>query len=79
MILDRDKKPPVSHTGGQLQTAVASSSECKLSVELPSRRIIYTCGSNVAGIIRLGSKDRESVQEIQVSLVCIVRSHCEFL
>ena len=56
---------------------VASTLNRKLSVELPTPRHIYTVGSDVSGIIQLGMKDRDSIQEVHVSLVCVVRSMCE--
>jgi hypothetical protein len=53
---------------------VASTLNRKLSVELPTPRQIYTIGSTVSGMIQLGTKDRDSIQEVHVSLVCVVRS-----
>ncbi|KAF8504127.1 hypothetical protein JB92DRAFT_2969032 [Gautieria morchelliformis] len=54
--------------------AGSSTSERKLSVELPWPKQIYTVGSFVSGLVHLGTKDRDAIQDVQVSLVCVVHS-----
>ncbi|GJJ10130.1 hypothetical protein Clacol_004356 [Clathrus columnatus] len=53
----------------------SSSQDRKLSIELPIPKRIYTSGSLVSGIVHLSNKDPKYIQEIQVSLICSVRSH----
>ncbi|KAF8524218.1 hypothetical protein JB92DRAFT_1473418 [Gautieria morchelliformis] len=67
------------HAGAGRAGAGASTSERKLSVELPWPRQIYTVGSCVSGLVHLGTKDRDAIQEVQVSLVCVVRSTRAYL
>ena len=77
MILD--SKPSTSEPSPQYlpyleSSTLASTLDRKLSVELPTPRQIYTIGSTMSGIIHLSTKDRDSIQEVQVSLICVVRS-----
>ena len=58
--------------------ASASTSDRKLSIELPSSRQIYTIGSAVSGLVHLGTKERGAIQEVHASLVCIVRIRCTY-
>ena len=58
--------------------ASASTSDLKLSIELPSSRQIYTIGSAVAGLVHLGTKDHDAIQKVHVSLVCTVRTECTY-
>jgi hypothetical protein len=75
MIVDhKSRVKSDSATGIPPSPSEASTSERKLSIELPTPRQIYTAGSTVAGLIHLSSKEPERIQEIQVSLVCVVRS-----
>ncbi|KAF8574121.1 hypothetical protein K439DRAFT_1624582 [Ramaria rubella] len=74
MIVDQKSSGSSSKTPSLPTMAIASTSERKLSVELPTPKQIYTVGSTVSGIIHLGTKEQELIQEVQVSLICAVRS-----
>ncbi|KAF8510120.1 hypothetical protein BU17DRAFT_98382 [Hysterangium stoloniferum] len=80
MNIDLKQRPNSSTEKETLPSSVpvpapsSSVSQRKLAVELPTPRRIYTTGSTVTGIVRLGTKDHESIEQIQVSLVCTVRS-----
>ena len=60
-----------------------TSSDRKLSIELPSSRQIYTTGSVVSGLVHLGTKEHGSgaraIEEVRVSLVCAVHTRCAYL
>ena len=60
------------------QGPLVSTSDRKLSIELPSSRQIYTIGSAVAGLVHLGTKDHDAIQKVHVSLVCAVRTRCTY-
>ena len=64
---------PSHWTGGG-----ALASDQKLSIELSSPRQIYTRGSAVSGLVHLGTKKRDAIQEVHVSLVCMVCSICAY-
>ncbi|KAF8512361.1 hypothetical protein BU17DRAFT_96338 [Hysterangium stoloniferum] len=78
MNIDLKQRPDSSTEKETLPSSVPAPSsfvaQRKLAVELPTPRQIYTTGSTVTGIVRLGTKDLESIEQIQVSLVCTVRS-----
>ncbi|KAF8510121.1 hypothetical protein BU17DRAFT_98383 [Hysterangium stoloniferum] len=80
MIIDLKQHPDSSKEKGTLPPSApvpapsSSVAQRKLAVELPTPRQIYTTGSTVTGIVRLGTKDLESIEQIQVSLVCTVRT-----
>ena len=74
----RDASTFKAEAHSRSQSNTASTSERKLSVELPSSKHIYTIGSTVTGLVHLGTKNRDIIQEVQVSLVCVVRSSCTY-
>jgi hypothetical protein len=81
MTGDRKRHDGSTSKGEKLRPQASASVptlDRKLSVELPLPRQIYTIGSTVSGLVHLGTKDHSAVQEVQVSLVCVVCTTCEY-
>ena len=68
----QNESPPQLTGGGAL------ASDQKLSIALSSPWQIYTSGSAVSGLVHLGTKKRDAIQEVHVSLVCEVCSICAY-